>query len=157
MRLWPLKVSTTSVREAWRRVSGTGQPPLQTALSVGLGLAIGVLPVMPFQTVLALGASFLFRLNRVTTWLGTLIWQPFTAPFIMYAEVRMGRWFLAAPSSVGTGSAPSLWDQWGWPLVLGSGLMALAAMAIGTGVTYALLKARSRQTPAPPVSQGGGE
>lgn len=157
MRLWPFKVSTTSAREAWRRVSGTGQPPLQTALSVGLGLAIGVLPVMPFQTALAIGAAFLFRLNRVTTWLGTLIWQPFTAPFIVYAEVKVGRWFLAVPHSAGAGSAASLWDQWGWPLVLGSGLMALVAGAMGAGVTYVVLKARSRQTPAPSVSSGGGE
>ena len=157
MRLWPLKVSTTSVREAWRRVAGTGQPPLRTALSVGLGLAIGVLPVMPFQTALALGAAFLFRLNRVTTWLGTLIWQPFTAPFIVYAEVRTGRWFLATSSQVGDGSALSLWDRWGWPLVLGSGLMALAAGTVGAGATYAFLKVRARQAPAPSVSQGGGE
>jgi uncharacterized protein (DUF2062 family) len=93
----------------------------------------------------------------VTTWLGTLIWQPFTAPFIMYAEVRLGRWFIEAPPSTGVGPAASLWEQWGWPLVLGSGLMALAAGSVGACVTYIFLKARTRQTPAPSVSQGGGE
>lgn len=155
MRLWPFKASTTSLREAWRKLAGTDQPPLRTALSVGLGLAIGVLPIMPFQTGLALGAAFLFRLNRVTTFLGTLIWQPFTAPFILYAELRAGRWFLESPVQVAP--ATSLWDRWGWPLVLGSGLLAMAAGAVGTGVTYVLLRARSRQMPPPSVSQGGGE
>ena len=153
MRLWPFKASTTSPREAWRKLAGTDQPPLRTALSFGLGLAIGVLPIMPFQTGLAFGAAFLFRLNRVTTFLGTLIWQPFTAPFIMAAEVWVGRLLLPAAAE----AARTPWEAWGWPLLVGSGVLAASVGALGGAAAYLFLRTRSRQQPAPSVSQGGGE
>jgi len=153
VRLWPFKASTTSPREAWRKLAGTDQPPLRTALSVGLGLAIGVMPIMPFQTGLALGAAFVFRLNRVTTFLGTLIWQPFTAPFIVAAELWIGR--LLLPAAVEAAKTP--WERWGWPLVVGSGALAACAGGLGAGAVYLALSARTRQKSGPPVSKGGGE
>jgi uncharacterized protein (DUF2062 family) len=153
VRLWPLKGSTTSLREAWRKLAGTDQPPLRTALSLGLGLAIGVLPIMPLQTGVALGAAFLFRLNRVTTFLGTLIWQPFTAPLIVAAELWIGRLLLPAAAE----AAGTPWERWGWPLVVGSGVLAVCWGGLGTAAAYLALSARSRQRSAPSVSKGGGE
>ena len=167
MRLWPSKASTTSSREAfswrepssWRRVvrtlAGTGQPPLRTAVAVGVGVAIGLLPVMPFQTALAIGAALLFRLNRVAVWTPTLLWQPFTMPFIVAAEVWVGRAFVgASPAREG---AKSVWAQWGWPLVVGSPVVAVGCGAACALVAYGLLRLRARQKPEPPVTEGGGE
>jgi uncharacterized protein (DUF2062 family) len=111
------------------------------------------MPIMPFQTGLALGAAFVFRLNRVTTFLGTLIWQPFTAPFILAAELWVGR--LLLPAAVEAAKTP--WERWGWPLVAGSGVLATCVGGLGAGAVYLALSARSRQRSAPTVSQGGGE
>lgn len=154
MRLWPNRATTTSWREAWSTLAGTGQPPLRTAAAVGLGLAIGFLPVMPFQTLLALAFAFAFRLNRVTVFLGTLIWQPFTAPFILAAEYGLGRWIIAAPASAPSGS---LWQRWGWPLAVGAPLVAAAGGAAGAMLAYLILRRRSRQNASPSVMQEGGE
>ncbi len=138
MKLWPWKVSTTSAREAWRELAGTGQPPARTAAAVGLGLAVGLLPIMPFQTAAALGLAFLLRLNRLAVWLPTLLWQPFTAPAIVAAEVWAGRALLGES---GSGAADgSLWARWGWPLVVGSGLVASATGILGGLVAYLVLR-----------------
>jgi uncharacterized protein (DUF2062 family) len=149
VKLWPWKGSTTSAREAWRELAGTGQPPARTAAAVGLGLAIGLLPIMPFQTAAALGAAFLLRLNRLAVWLPTLVWQPFTAPAIVAAEVWVGRALTGAEGPAGT--AGSLWARWGWPLIVGSGVVAGGAGFLAGGVAYLLLKRNSRQDDAPSV------
>jgi uncharacterized protein (DUF2062 family) len=152
VKLWPWKVSTTSAREAWRELVGTGQPPARTAVAVGLGFAIGLLPIMPFQTAAALGAAFLLRLNRLAVWLPTLVWQPFTAPAIVAAEVWVGRVLLGANSP--GGAEGSLWARWGWPLVVGSGVVAGIGGVIAGGVAYLLLRRSSRQQGAPSVLEG---
>lgn len=155
MKLWPTKASTTSWREAWRTLAGTGQPPLRTALAVGTGVAIGLLPVMPFQTALALGVAFVFRLNRVAIWTPTLLWQPFTAPFIVAAEVWVGRALVTAPP--GVEGAKSVWAQWGWPLIVGSPIVALACGAASAAVAYSILRLRARQMGKRTVIQGREE
>jgi uncharacterized protein len=155
MKRWPWKVSTTSAREAWRELAGTGQPPARTAVAVGLGLAIGLLPIMPFQTAAALGAAFLLRLNRLAVWLPTLIWQPFTAPAIVAAEVWMGRVLLGAGAP--GGPEGSLWARWGWPLVVGSGVVAGIAGVLAGGVAYVLLRRSARQEDASSVLEGEEE
>ena len=153
MKLWPFKASTTSFRDTWRGLAGTGQPPARTAAALGLGLAIGLMPIMPFQTAVALGAAFLLRLNRVAVWVPTLIWQPFTAPFIVAAEVWVGRSLLDGGTPV-AGAGRSLWSQWGWPLVVGSGLTAGAAGVAAALLSYLILRRTARQGEAPSVLEG---
>ena len=156
MNRWPSKGSTTSWREAWRALAGTGQPPLRTAVAIGLGVVIGVLPVMPFQTALALAVAFLFRLNRIAVWTPTLVWQPFTMPFIVGAEVAAGRAFVAVPAAgAGATDLPSLWAMWGWPLVVGSLVVAPAAGLAAGALSFVVLRSRARQNAAPAVSRGG--
>jgi uncharacterized protein (DUF2062 family) len=152
VKLWPWKVSTTSAREAWRELAGTGQPPARTATAVGLGLAIGLLPIMPFQTAAALGAAFLLRLNRLAVWLPTLVWQPFTAPAILAAEVWVGRALVG--SGAAGGADGSLWARWGWPLVVGSVAVSGIAGVLAGGVAYLLLRRSARQDDAPSVLEG---
>ncbi len=152
MKLWPWKASTTSAREAWRELAGTGQPPARTAAAVGLGLAIGLLPIMPFQTAAALGLAFVLRLNRLAVWLPTLVWQPFTAPAIVAAEVWAGRALLGASGPGGADG--SLWARWGWPLVVGSGIVSGAAGLLVAALAYLLLRRRARQGDAPAVLEG---
>ncbi len=151
-RFFPGRGSTTSWRESLRALGGLDAPPWRTALSVGLGLAVGVLPVAPFQTLLVLGLAFLLRCNRVAAWTPTLIWQPFTAPFIVGAEVALGRWFCGG---VPAGAGTSLWERWGWPLVVGSGILAAASGLAGAAATYVVLHVRDRQKAGPSVQQEG--
>ncbi len=148
MRLWPNRASITSWREIWRDLAGTGQGPRRTAVAVGVGLLIGLLPLMPLQTLLALGAAFAFRLNRLAVFAGTLVWQPFTAPLIIAAEYGLGRWILAAPP---VGQGATVMERWGWPLAVGAPLLSLAGAVAGGCLVYLVMWVRSRQKVASSV------
>ncbi len=132
---------TTSLREAFHRLAGLGDAPGRTALAVGLGLWVGLLPVAPFQTLLVLGAAFPLRLNRVAALAGTLVWQPFTAPFILAAEYAVGRWMMPE----GVAPPAGWWGSLGRPLVAGSLVVSTAVGALGALVSYAVLSGRARQ------------
>lgn len=148
----PPKASTTSPREALRRLAGTGGPPGRTAAAFGLGVFVGFLPVMPFQTGLALALAFLFGLNRPAAFLGTLVWQPFTMPFILAAEWSVGRLFLEQPAPVEAGAI-----SWRSLLPLLPGVLPVAAAAgILAGATaYWPLKRISRQKGPQSVMERG--
>jgi uncharacterized protein len=148
----PPKVSTTSPREVLRRLAGAGGPPGRTAVAFGLGVFVGFLPVMPFQTGLALALAFLFGLNRPAAFLGTLVWQPFTAPLILAAEWGVGRLFMAQPAP-----AERAAFTWGTLLPLLPGILpvAAAAGALAAVIAYWPLKVRSRQKEAQSVMERG--
>ena len=139
--------STTSFGEAARAVLGLGDTPARTAAGAGLGVAIGLLPVVPFQTAIALLLAFLLRLNRPAVLAGTLIWQPFTAPAILAVAFAVGRILLPGPSAAGGNLAA---------FVLGAGLLS-AAGGVGTAlVAYIVLRRRARRNRPPSVLQSGG-
>lgn len=148
------KVSTTSLRELLRRLTGTGGPPSRTAAAFGLGVFVGFLPVMPFQTGLVLILAFLLRLNRPAAFLGTLVWQPFTIPFILAAEWSVGRLFMAQPQPVEIHALS--WKQLA-PLLPGALLVAAAAGTIAGAAVYWPLKRLSRQTQPSSVIKEGRE
>lgn len=146
-RFFP-KGSTTSLREAARALLGVGDTPGRTAAGAGLGVAIGLLPLVPFQTALALVLAFLLRLNRPAVLAGTLIWQPFTAPAILAASFAVGRSLL--PDSPAAGGKLAAF-------ALGAALLSAAggtATALGL---YAVLRRRARRNRAPSVLQAGGQ
>jgi len=144
--------STTSWREGLRRLAGTGAPPLRTAFSAGVGFAVGMLPIAPFQTLLVLGLAFALRLNRVVAFAGSLIWQPFTAPIILGAEYAAGTLVLRGFGGHAAGSA---WVRYGLPVAVGAAVLAPCACLLGFGITYGFLRARSRQKGSPSVQEGG--
>jgi uncharacterized protein (DUF2062 family) len=148
------KGSTISWRETFKRLGGLECSHGRTALSVGMGVALGLLPVSPFQTLIAIGLAFLLKLNRVAVVVGTLIWQPFTAPFILSAEYGLGRLVLGAP---GDGAEISLWTKWVWPAALGAAVISVAGGLVSGGLTYLILERRSRQKDAPSVQEGRRE
>jgi len=139
------------LREAARRLAGLGDSPLRTGIAAGLGVLIGLLPVAPFQTLLALAAAFLLRLNRVAVLSGTLVWQPFTAPFILGAELAAGK--LILPSS----SVDATWKtRWLVPIAAGAAVLA-AVGGLLAGLAVFWTKSRfDRRKPVSRVSSGEG-
>ena len=140
--------STTSLRKFVRRMAGLGGSPARTAFALGLGVAVGLMPIAPLQTLTAIGLAFLFRLNRLAVLGGTLVWQPFTAPFIYAAEYGVGEWMRAALFHAAPGPA---WEGAAYSLALG-GCLVSAVGGAGCGlVTFAVLRRRSRQKVASSV------
>ena len=138
----------TSWREPLRRLCGLGGPPWRTAAAAGLGLAIGLAPIAPLQTLVALALAFLLRLNRLAVFAGTLVWQPFTAPFILGAEFAVGRALV--------GGGEGVWRQWVLPAALGAAVVAPAGGLLFGAVVFSLLRRRARQADAPTVPEEDG-
>ena len=71
---------------------GTHEPPDRLAAAWGVGIAIGLSPLLGLHTVLALLLAFSFRLNKIDVLLGTLIMNPWTFPIYFPAASLLGRW-----------------------------------------------------------------
>lgn len=143
--------STTSFREVLKRLAGTGGSPARTACALGLGIFVGLMPIAPLQTLTAIGLAFLCRLNRLAVLGGTLVWQPFTAPFIYAAEYGVGEWVRASLFKGGSGPE---WEGAVWSLALG-GCLVSAAGGVGSGLAaFVILRRRNRQKTEPPVLKG---
>ena len=139
------------LREAISHIAGLGATPARTGVSAGVGVFIGLLPIAPLQTLAAICAAFAFRLNRVAVFAGTLIWQPFTAPFIIGAELAAGRLLLGAPP------AGASWrETWLKPAAAGAILLATVGGII-SGAAVAFAKSRfDRRKSQPNVSTSEG-
>ncbi|MCI4397392.1 MAG: DUF2062 domain-containing protein [Acidobacteria bacterium] len=139
------------VLEMVRLVSGLGDSAARTGVAAGVGVFIGLLPIAPFQTLVAIAAAFALRLNRVAVFAGTLIWQPFTAPFILGAELAAGK--LILPSS----SLDPTWKaRWLVPIAAGAAVLAaVGGLLAGVAVFWAKSWFDRRKTLSP-VSKDEG-
>jgi uncharacterized protein (DUF2062 family) len=88
----------------WRRRVGDplvsllsqGLSPERLALSLAVGFALGLFPILGATTVLCLAAGFAFKLNHVGLQLANHLAYPLQVPFIL-AFVRLGERLLGAP------------------------------------------------------------
>lgn len=146
-----------------RIVADVDDTPHRTALAFGTGVFIAFSPLLGIHWVIALGAAFAFRLNKVVTLLGTYVNNPWTVAPIYVAGTAFGCALLGvAPEGLGTidwhlhGAAfyRVLFERlrpYLWPYVVGNTVLgALAAVA-----SYALLRwfleRRQRMVAAPGV------
>ncbi len=72
----------------------SSDPPLKKALSIALGVFVGIAPVWGFQTVLAIFLAVVFRLNKVIAFAFSNISIPPMIPLIIYASLKMGQFLL---------------------------------------------------------------
>jgi len=71
--------------------------PHELALGLGLGVFCGMLPILPFQTALAVTLALLFRGSKITAALGTWISNPLNWYFIYYYSYKIGGFLLGLP------------------------------------------------------------
>lgn len=64
--------------------------PGRAAAAVFVGIFIGIVPIYGLQTLAAVGAAFLFRLNKPLTVAGTFINNPLLQPAIIVSSVEIG-------------------------------------------------------------------
>jgi uncharacterized protein (DUF2062 family) len=67
-----------------------GLDPGRAAAAVFLGIFIGIIPIYGLQTVTAVGAALLFKLNKPLTVAGTFISNPLLQPLIVFCAVELG-------------------------------------------------------------------
>ncbi len=77
-------------RQLLRDLVSLEDSPKKIAISFSVGAFISLSPFFGAHTVLALFLSLIFRLNKVAAVIGSWINTPWSAPFVYYAEYKIG-------------------------------------------------------------------
>jgi len=59
------------IRLWYLRLMRQNSSPKNLAAAMALGMFIGALPIMPFQSVVVIALAFAFRINKLAAWLAT--------------------------------------------------------------------------------------
>jgi uncharacterized protein (DUF2062 family) len=82
----------------YRFIKIRGQPE-EIALGLALGIFIGMLPIMGFQTGIAVFFAALFKWSKISAALGVWITNPLSAPLIYSITYVTGTWLLGVETS----------------------------------------------------------
>lgn len=64
--------------------------PHKAAMGMALGVALGIFPTFGAGTILAIVLASLFKWNKASALLGSMIMNPFTTPFVWSASAFLG-------------------------------------------------------------------
>jgi uncharacterized protein (DUF2062 family) len=126
------------LKDAWRRLRGGELTPTRAALSVAIGIAIGVTPLWGLHWVLVLAICLPLRLDAGVAYLAANVSLPFIAPFITTTEIAVGTrivegsWPRISPEMVHTIELRSVLGA----LIVGTGLVAVTGAVVLGGLTY---------------------
>ena len=156
------------LRQFWLHLWTENSSPEKVAAAVFLGLFLGILPVYGFQTMLVLGCSKLFRVNRITALLFAQISMPPIAPFLLAGGLYVGEFI-----RFGAMRWPGLsWEGWTakqfWSLYyeapdmlvslfLGDALLGVAVGGAVAGLVYLALRFMERPGMMPVSEEGAVE
>ena len=82
------------IRYWYLRVVRIKASPHTVARGMAVGVFVGCLPVIPFQTIIALALAVVFRCNKLAAALGTWVSNPLNVPFFYYGLYLVGRFFV---------------------------------------------------------------
>ncbi len=128
------------------RLRTEGGSPARQAWAVAIGVFVGCSPLYGLHLALCLLLGRLLGLNRIKAYLAAQVGNPLTAPFLVAAEIALGRFLrdgdltALAPAHFRQLKAASL----GADLLLGSLAMGTALGAVLGVATFLTLRARRR-------------
>jgi uncharacterized protein (DUF2062 family) len=64
--------------------------PQELALGLALGIFTGMMPIMPFQSALAVALALIFKGSKITALIGTWVSNPLNWYFLYYYSYRIG-------------------------------------------------------------------
>jgi len=85
-----LKFNFISFREILRTLVSLKDTPEKLSLSFAVGLFISLTPFFGIHSISAIFLSFVFKLNKTASFLGSWINTPLTMPFVYYIEYEIG-------------------------------------------------------------------
>ena len=84
-------INFKNLKKVWKEeVIAAHESTNKKALSVGVGLFFGIVPIWGFQFALAIFSAIYFKLNKVIVGLSAQISVPPLIPFVLYASVKTG-------------------------------------------------------------------
>jgi uncharacterized protein (DUF2062 family) len=128
------------LKDAWRRLRGGELTPMRAALSVAVGIAIGVMPLWGLHWLLVLAICLPLRLDAGVAYLAANVSLPFIAPFITTTEIAVGtrivegHWPQITPQMVHTIELRNVLGA----LIVGTGIVAVTGALMLGGITYAI-------------------
>jgi uncharacterized protein (DUF2062 family) len=90
----PMLFRPKNIREQFRSIWISHSSPRKLALALAVGVFLGASPLWGLHTLLAIAASVVLNLNKPAALFGTLISNPLLAPFLIFASLETGSWFL---------------------------------------------------------------
>jgi uncharacterized protein (DUF2062 family) len=84
-----LKISRQLKYSYLRFISLRGEPH-ELALGITFGIFAGMMPIIPFQTALAITLALFFKGSKITAVLGTWISNPLNWYFVYYYSYKIG-------------------------------------------------------------------
>ena len=122
--------------------------PRVKALSIALGIFIGLSPFWGFHLALAIGLSMLFKLNKVIAFAFSNISIPPMIPFVLYASVWIGNKIHPAHVDILNLHKITLHSikHNFWQYIIGSFVLATLGAIIAGLVSYFLLNLKLKKT-----------
>ena len=126
------------LKRAWGELRGPRGTPVQTAVSVALGLFVGSLPLFGCHTLLVLVLCIWFQLDGAVAWVVSNVSNPLMAPALLAAEVQIGaRLCTGAPLRLDRElTRMSLLRQFVGYLLVGAPLAGLGLALFGGALAY---------------------
>jgi uncharacterized protein (DUF2062 family) len=112
------------------------ESPWRTALALAVGVFISFTPFWGFQTLLALVAATVFKLNRAVTVTGAWLNLPWFAPFVYGGALKLGALMLPGLSGLAGLSAS---------LLVGTTTLGLGAAVVTWLVAFCVMRARRQR------------
>ncbi len=89
------KLNVKNFKKIWKEeIVAAHESAEKKAISVGVGLFFGIVPLWGFQFALAILAAVFFKLNKVIVGLTAQISVPPMIPLVLYASVKTGEYVL---------------------------------------------------------------
>lgn len=89
------KFNIKNFKRVWKEeVVAAHESAENKAISVGVGLFFGIVPIWGFQFALAIFSAVFFKLNKIIVGLTAQISVPPMIPFVLYASVKTGEYVL---------------------------------------------------------------
>ncbi|HTQ78682.1 MAG TPA: DUF2062 domain-containing protein [Thermoanaerobaculia bacterium] len=123
-----------------------GDSPGRQAAAVGVGVFVGCTPFFGFHLAICVGLARLFRLNQIKTYLASHISLPVVWPFLLLAEVQVGRLLRGAPPLALTVAElrHAGLRRCGIDLLFGSALVGSTLAVLLAGLTYLIVRRKRR-------------
>ena len=68
--------------------------PQHLAFGMAIGFFAGMMPILPFQTALAVALALFFRVSKITAAIGTWVSNPLNWYFLYHYSYKVGAWVL---------------------------------------------------------------
>ncbi len=111
------------------KLIGLRDEPHELALGIAFGIFAGMMPIIPFQTALAVTAALFFRASKITAALGTWVSNPLNWYFLYYYSYKLGTSVLGLPER------KAIFSSIMTDMQSGENLFVIAAKIAGAGGT----------------------